>query len=405
MDFSLPQQLLSSLLTRLPAVFVGTNYAKYFQYWPIFLIGFIFALLLTPILGQIATKYDLTYKAHQKRKGKEHDNAEKAMHDGTIPGLGGIAVMLPVLLAMLFFFKLDAFTIPVIIGFSVLFLGSILDDIFNLPAKVQLGYQLLASTIIAFSIIDLTSISFIPEAMQSLDSLTWEFSILGIQQSFAFPGDFFLILWLVLSLNAFKWIGGSPGIIESNSLVIYVLIFIIAIRYGSIFAATTSMIVIGALFAFLIFALPPPKIFSGSSGRTVYGFLICILALIADAKMATTIILLILPLIDFTYVVIKRYLTHRPKNPLDILRINDTTHLHHQFLKMGYTRTQVVLIETSMTLLLSSIAVLTTGAMRFFAIIICVLVGILFVLGVNLAYAKREKQKTENQSPESKYSY
>jgi UDP-GlcNAc:undecaprenyl-phosphate GlcNAc-1-phosphate transferase len=208
-----------------------------------------------------------------------------------------------------------------------------------------------------------------------------------------------------LSLNAFKWIGGSPGIIESNSLVTYSLIFIIAIRYGSTFAATTSILIVGALAAFLIFAFPPPKIFSGSSGRTTYGFLVCVLALIADAKMATTIMLIILPLIDFAYVVIQRYLVHRPINPLDILKINDTTHLHHQFLKMGYTRKQVVLIETAMTLLLSSIAVLSTGAIRFFIIILVLLAAILLVLIINIQSQRKQKQKAEKESPESKYSY
>ena len=121
--------------------------------------------------------------------------------------------------------------------------------------------------------------------------------------------------------------------------------------------------------------------------------------------MATTIMLLILPLIDFTYVIIKRYITYRPKNPLDLLKFNDTTHLHHQLLKMNLTRTQVILVETTATLILSSIAVLTTGALRYFAVIFTTAVGIGFVVYINIKSHKKQRKENKEESPESRYSY
>ena len=284
MDFSIPLDFLYNLINKLPLQIVERDYAKYLQYWPVFAIGFVIALLLTPILGQIALKNNIVYKPQEKRQGQEHDNPEKAMHTGIIPGLGGIAIILPVIVAMLIFFKLDSFTIPIIISLSILFIGSILDEIYNLPAKVQFAYQIVSAFIIVLSIIDLTEITLLTENPISLEIFSWQFNILGIQQSLIFPGDIILLFWILVCINAFKWTGGTPGLIESNSIVIYALIFILAIRDNSTFVATTSILAAGGLLAFLIYALPPPKIFSGSPGRTVYGFLICILALIADAK-------------------------------------------------------------------------------------------------------------------------
>ena len=405
MDFSTSLETLHQILNKLPITILGSNYGKYLQYWPILVIGFIFALLLTPILGQIANKYGIVYKPQEKRQGQNHDNPEKAMHNGIIPGLGGIAIILPVIIAIPIFFKLDSFTIPILVALSILFIGAILDEVINLPAKVQFAYQILSALIIAFSIIDLSEITLLSETPISLEFFSWQFSLLGIQQSLIFPGDFILLFWILVCINAFKWTGGTPGLIESNSIVIYALIFVIAIRSHSIFAATTSILVVGSLIAFLIYALPPPKIFSGSPGRTTYGFLICILALIADTKMATTIMLLILPLIDFIYVIIKRYITYRPKNPLELLKFNDTTHLHHQLLKMNLTKTEVILVETSAVLILSSFAVLTTGALRYFAVIFATAVSIGFVVYINIKSHKKQKKETKEESPESKYSY
>ena len=208
-----------------------------------------------------------------------------------------------------------------------------------------------------------------------------------------------------MCINAVKWTAGSPGIVETNSLIIFALIFVIAVRESAVFSSTLSILAVGLLLVFVIFAFPPQKIMSGSSGKTVYGFLICILAIIADSKMSTTFMLLALPLIDFIYVIIKRLFILKPKNPLNLLRINDTNHLHHQLLKLNISRKQVVLLEMSATLLLGSFAILTTGAIRYFALILSTSLGIGFVVFINIKASKKKIGDEGEKSPESKYSY
>jgi UDP-GlcNAc:undecaprenyl-phosphate GlcNAc-1-phosphate transferase len=402
MDLSTTTNFLTGLFGRIPEFIQNTAYAKYVEYWPIFMIGFLLSLFLSPILGHIALKFNITYVPKKGRGDREFDNPLKALHEGITPSLGGLAITLPAFIAILVFFKMDSFTLPIVISLFLLIVGAALDDIFNLPARIQLIYQIIAAGIIAFSILNISSV---PLLNMDLSALTYNFSIFNIEQSLALPGDFILFFWILVCINAVKWTAGSPGIIEANSFVIFSLIFVIALRDMSIFSSTISILIAGGLLAFLIFAFPPQKIMTGSAGKSVYGFLICILAIVADAKISTTIMLLMLPLIDFVYVIIKRLLTHKPKSLGELMKISGPDHLHHQLMNLNVSRSQLVLIEMSATLFLGSFAILTTGALRYFTLIICLALGIAFIVYINIRASKKKREQEEKESPESKYSY
>lgn len=402
MDFSSATKYLNVLLSLVPEFLKNTKYEKYIQFWPIFLIGFLFALFATPVIGKLATKYDITDKPGERKRGREFDNPQKAIHEGITPTLGGLAITIPILIAIPLFFKLDSFTIPILLSLLVLMIGATLDDIFVLSSKAQLFFQVVAAGIIALSILNITSIPFFDI---DLNAFSYNFSVFGIQQSLSLPGDLILFFWLLVCINAVKWTAGSPGIIEANSLVIFSLIFIISVRYTSIFSSTLSILATGGLLIFLFFAFPPQKIFTGSSGKSVYGFLICILAIVADTKLSTTAMLLILPLVDFLYVIVKRYITYKPKSLGELMKISGLDHLHHQLIKLNLSRKHVVLIETSITLLLGSFAILATGAIRYFALTISLSLGIAFIVYINIKASKGQEEKLKKESPESKYSY
>jgi UDP-GlcNAc:undecaprenyl-phosphate GlcNAc-1-phosphate transferase len=143
---------------------------------------------------------------------------------------------------------------------------------------------------------------------------------------------------------------------------------------------------------------------SGSSGRSVYGFMIALLALISDAKISTSIMLLALPVLDAIFVIVRRIFVHKPKSLKELLKINDTTHLHHRLLQLKLTRIQVLLLESSIALIIGSVAIATTGAMRYFAVIFGLALVLLLIVVINYKANKR-KEKEKEKSPESKYSY
>ena len=402
MDSSVPTKLLEKILN-IGNVDMTSQYGKYLSYWPILLIGLIVSFIIIPLIGKLATKFEITYKPGTRRKNREFDNPQKAIHEKETPALGGLAVTIPLLIAISLFFRFDPVVSAITIALSILIIGSVLDDVLNLPAKVQLGYQIIAASVIAFSVIDLSNISFFTNDILNLTQSTWSTNILSMPISFVFPGDLILICWILLCINSVKWVGGSPGLVESYSLSIFLLLFVISVRTYSLFSSTLSIFISGTLLSLLYFAFPPPKIMSGSSGKSVYGFLISILALISGAKFSTTIMLLALPIIDAIYVIIYRYVTYKPKNPIELMKINDTSHLHHQLLKLNFTSVQILLIETAVALLVGSFAILATGALRYFALIFGTALVIGFIVFTN--YKAKTKKEKEKPSPESKYSY
>lgn len=402
MDIAIPSNLLEKILS-INTLSLSPEYDKYIAYWPIFVIGLIVSFLLTPLVGSLARKLGAIYIPGKGRKGKDFDNPEKAIHDIETPAMGGIAITIPILIALSLFFRLDPITIPILIALGILVVGSLLDDIFNLSSKIQLGYQILAACVIAFSIIDLANISFFSEDLLNLSMHTWNSNIFSLPLSFVFPGDLILIVWIFLCINSVKWVGGSPGLVESYSLIAFVLLFIVGVRTFSLFSSSISILIAGSLLALLIFAYPSPKIMSGSSGKTLYGFLICILAIISGMKFSSTIMLLAIPILDAIYVIIYRIVKYKPKNPIELMRINDTSHLHHRLLKLDLSTKQILLIETSVSLAIGSVAILAAGAIRYFALIFSLAFVIAFIAFIN--YRANKKEEAKNSSPESKYSY
>ncbi len=381
------------------------NLEKYLIFIPIFLTGFLLTFILTPVIGRFSKKYNIVYVPMTKRKNKDFDNPEKALHKGIIPALGGLAVMIPVLLLMILCFNLNSVTLPIFIALSILTISGILDDILNIPAKTQLILQILAVSIIVFSVLDLGSFSIFGNTIQ-MDILKFEPVIGKFSFSLIFPGDFILFIWLIFCINSFKWVGGSPGLIEGDALIVAFLIFIISVRHQVVFSSAVSILLSGSLFAFLIFAYPPPLIMSGSSGKSVYGLIICCLSLVSQTKFATTLILLLLPTFDAIYVIVKRYLEYKPKNPLELIKISGATHFHHQLLKLNMSQRQVFWIEMLITLSTGAIAIMTTGAYRYFFIVMGIILVISVILLVNFRAKKREKEGSKKEeSSESKYSY
>lgn len=381
------------------------NLEKYLIFIPIFLAGFLLTFILTPVIGRFSKKYNIVYVPMTKRKNKDFDNPEKALHKGIIPALGGLAVMIPVLLLMILCFNFNSVTLPIFIALSILTISGILDDILNIPAKTQLILQILAVSIIVFSVLDLGSFSIFGNTIQ-MDILKFEPVIGKFSFSLIFPGDFILFIWLIFCINSFKWVGGSPGLIEGDALIVAFLIFIISVRHQVVFSSAVSILLSGSLFAFLIFAYPPPLIMSGSSGKSVYGLIICCLSLVSQTKFATTLILLLLPTFDAIYVIVKRYLEYKPKNPLELIKISGATHFHHQLLKLNMSQRQVFWIEMLITLSTGAIAIMTTGAYRYFFIVMGIILVISVILLVNFRAKKREKEGSKKEeSSESKYSY
>lgn len=395
--------LLRDFLGRIPEV-----YMKYIQFVPLLGIALIIALLIIPIVGHIARKYDVFDLPPKLRKGRnKDDDPTRHIHSEKTALLGGLGVLIPFLVAAIVLLKPSPILTPILISSLILIVVGVLDDAFNIPAKVQFLFQLLAALIIALSVIDIPFINNPFNGFFHLDIAKFEYNILGIPGSFLFPGDLLIIPWILLFTNALKWVGGTDGLIETTSLIAFSLLFVLGIRAESPIISIISIVMAGSLFASLFYTYPPAKIFTGSTGKTMYGFLIATLALVNGAKLATSIIILALPIIDAFVVLGTRVKLHKPKSLMDLLRINDNLHIHHRLMAIGLNAKQVLLAEASLSLLMGVLAVSTTGATKFFVLLLGILLITLSILFVH-SYAKKKPApppKKDKKSPEAKYSY
>jgi UDP-GlcNAc:undecaprenyl-phosphate GlcNAc-1-phosphate transferase len=391
---------------------IPEQYFKYLQFAPLFLISISVALLVTPLIGYLAVKWKILdlpseMRANEKMINK-HDDPSRHIHTTPIPFLGGLAVILPLIILSLIFLKLTPTLIPILIGLLIITISGILDDKYNLPPTVQLFSQVLAASVIVLSTIDITFINNPFNGYFHLNMATYAFELLNIPMSFVFPGDLIILPWIILCINALKWSGGSDGLIETNSLIAFVLLFVLGVRVDSSLIATISIMSSGLIFGYLYYNYPPAKIFSGSVGKTAFGFLIATLALVNGAKVATTIIIIALPLVDAVITTILRYFKYRPKNIFMLLRINDKSHLHHQLIDLGLSSKHILLVESSIALIVGSLAILTTGANKLLALILVIgtITAIISIIRIKNATKKANTVEVkEEESPESKYSY
>lgn len=388
------------------------EWQQYLTYLPHLVIAFFTGVLLTPIIGYVAVKlniYDLP--AHQRRSRatlNTNDNPNRHIHKKRIPFWGGLAVLIPFILYLMTFVDHDSVLIPILIATSLITIAGTLDDVVNLPSKLQFFVHILAAAIIAFSVINIDIIQNPLGGYFDLDIFSLDFSLFGLPQQLVLPGDLIIIAWILVCINAVKWVGGSDGILEGNSVIAFIFLFMISLQGNHIEVAKMSIALAGVISGFMVYNFPPAKIFTGCSGKTAYGFLIGVFAIISGSKIATTMILLFIPLIDFVFVLANRIIVHKPKSIGELLKINDKTHLHHKLLEVGLTKKQTLLLESSITLLVGSLGVLTAGITRLFILLIIGFVGTVTLLILNqILKRRREKINKEKrtESPESKYSY
>lgn len=389
-------------------------YQRYFSYTPIFLLAFAITFFLTPIIGQIAKSLSITDKSKANRlKINKHDDPTRHLNPRNPMLLGGIAVLIPVVALTFMLLGVNQLTVMICGAIILIAIGGVLDDTYNLPGSYQLIIQLIAASMIVLSPIEFDFIKTPFFGSISLNWQTYNFNLAGSQYEIVIPAAMLVILWIGFTINAIKAVGGSDALLESNMVVTFFLLFVIGVRNGNELGTVMSIVLAGSLLAFTFYNFPPAKIFSGSSGKTAYGFLAITLALVNQAKLVTTILLLLFPIIDFLFVIISRYIKHRPRNPLMLLRYNDTSHFHHQLMKLNLTPKQILTIESSITLMIGSLAILTTGAYHLFIIVLGGAVGLAIITVLHLYVKAREDKPQEppkppsvrDDSPESRYSY
>lgn len=264
---------------------------------------------------------------------------ERRVHRRAVPRLGGVAIFLSLVIALLALVGIDnqvtqslrqdrAQLLLALAPAVCVFLLGVYDDLRGMNAAAKFTGQGLAAALFYWLGGRIETLSLpllghvvLPEAI----------------------GFVVTVAWLVAITNAFNLIDGIDGLATGAALFAAVVMIAVSVVAGHPFVTVLALALAGALIGFLRYNFNPASIFLGDSGSLLIGFLLAALAILGIQKAATAVAIAIpllafgVPVIDTTLTFLRRYLGKRP------LFKGDREHIHHRLLARGWTQRQVAL--------------------------------------------------------------
>lgn len=303
---------------------------------------------------------------------------ERDVHKQPTPRLGGVAMFIGILVALIFAGTLGPFAeifagrtqLWVLLGACALIaLVGVLDDLLDLDWMVKLGAQLAAAGILAWNGAQIISLPF-------GDTL-----IVGSPTV-----NFVLTVFLMtLVMNAVNFVDGLDGLVAGVAIISNAAFFIytqlLTAQVGAdpsiTLAALIAAVVVGISVGFLPFNWHRARMFMGDTGALLIGLLMATstvsvtgqlnpaqldqkLVLASYIPIILPIAVLAVPLADFTLAVCRRLLAG--KSPFEA----DRRHLHHRLLDMGHSPLQAVMIFYLWTAMVSLACLLVFVTQSFF---------------------------------------
>ena len=328
------------------------------QYVVPFIIALVVSYLLTPGVKKVAIKVGAV----------DRPNARK-VHTHVIPRLGGLAIYIGFMAAVLFCVPLHHELIGMLLGCTAIVAIGIWDDICNIPARVKLVGQIAAVCIpVAFGI--------------QIEWLTNPFGdILVLPEVIAVP---LTIFWIIGFTNTVNLIDGLDGLAAGVAFIASISMFLLAVNLNQFLPALIIVSMAGAALGFLQYNFNPAKIFMGDTGSMLLGYTLAVSAVLGLVKTAATVALVVpiialgLPILDTTFAIIRRRMSGVP------IFQPDKGHLHHRLLALGMTQKQAVLIMYFVSMILGIVALFVANVSYQTGI-----VTVLVVLAVIIYSAKR----------------
>ncbi len=158
------------------------------------------------------------------------------------------------------------------------------------------------------------------------------------------------VLWFGVVTNAMNFMDNMDGVAGSAALIASVCLMSAMLLTGHWFVAGLLALLVGALSAFLVFNLPPARIFMGDGGSLVLGFLLAFATTrgtyygenlsigAAPHAVLMPLIVLAIPLYDFTSVTLVRI--SQGKSPFK----GDLQHFSHRLRRRGLGPRQTIAV-------------------------------------------------------------
>lgn len=298
-----------------------------------------------------------------------------------IPYPGGVAIAVAVIALIISFLPIDRVLGSVILATLLLAVTCFIDDRMGLPPALRLAIQFIAGAMLVFGGIGIESVTNPLGGTISLGAYEYDINIGNISFTLTLLADILTVIWVMVMVNAFNWIDGVPGMASSVAATSSFVMLLLSSRadhyVDQTLAIALSTIILGVSLGFLIFDFPKPKMIMGDTGSMILGFLLAVTAIISGGKIATAVLVLGFPILDFTWVILRRLA--KGTSPFK----GDLWHFHHRLLRAGLSEQKVVIFFASSSLIFGAMALLlhTEGKVIVFGAIFAFMVllaGILY---------------------------
>lgn len=360
-----------------------------------FLISLVLVLLLMPLFIRLMVKYRILDKAGGRK-----------IHTGYTAHMGGVVIFLGFVISvttMIFaYFTPSNFSYLISFAFSlfIMILVGVRDDMNSLGAWTKLLFEIAVGLLFCHIGITITS-------MTGFNSQ----QIINIPEWLSYPITIFFFIVVVNSYNLIDGIDGQAGMQALNTFLFLFLFFVFQVRGAAIGTPLSPMFIeicliaiMGAVIGFLKYNWQKAKIFMGDTGSLFIGTLITIFIILAmkynadistedsilglkmKAHVAPFLGYFYLPFADTLRVFISRI--RRGKSPF----APDKTHIHHFFIRLGYSHQRCTLTTFTISFCISIIStILAFFVSDIVFIIIIVLSWFLYVELVHIMIVRRVK--------------
>ncbi|SDN02479.1 UDP-GlcNAc:undecaprenyl-phosphate GlcNAc-1-phosphate transferase [Fictibacillus solisalsi] len=317
------------------------------------LVSFAVVAIAMPFIIKLAIRLGVTDKPNQRK-----------VHDKLMPRWGGVGIFLGVVVGYFVSGLYEMQLTGIIVGAVLIVMIGMIDDKFELSARVKLVGQIFAALIVASTglTIELITIPFVG----TFHLGPWAYIT--------------TIFWIIAITNAINLIDGLDGLAGGVSIIVMITIAIMAGLNGNMMILTLALIIAASTAGFLMYNFSPAKIFMGDAGSLFLGYSISILSLLGLYKSVTLfsfvvpIIILGVPVFDTSFAIIRRMANKTP------ISAPDKGHLHHRLINLGWSHRKTVLVIYALSIIFSVAAVVFESSTLWGSVVI--VIGLLLMLEV-----------------------
>lgn len=303
-----------------------------------------FSALLTHILfGAALTLLSagLTYVLMTRLRLIDHPN-QRSSHGQPTPRSGGIAIVATFFVGIAAAYLVGEETKigePYFLGFVfsavAITIVSFFDDAAGVSYLTKLATQIICAAVcLAFGLV----IDQVPVPFHGYVVLGW-------------VGYPVTLLWIVGMTNAFNFMDGLDGLAAGTAVIASAFYVVIAANTGSNFVYLHSYVIFAAALGFLIFNLPPARVFMGDIGSQFLGFTLAVLSVIGLQYDSAHISFLVMPLLFFNFIWDTLFtLGHRVIRRQRIAEAH-REHLYQLLNRMGHSHRNVTLYHYGVAVL------------------------------------------------------